>query len=208
MFWGDTPPNPLIFSFHPHALLTAYFVTFQRPASEPPEPAKELISDNELLTMNEPFIVQAKGRFKEAKNKKRVMTRAEKTKAKFIKRDPSDFKHVEVSLRRGDRGDRGTRDDRDDRGERSNKKVKKFSVTNIVAIMKTDIQAIEKTSAVINRDVQAILTKAEVKARTKGASNNLIVDTNKTAIEISSDDEFEAFTTDEETMKEAMNMSN
>ena len=30
MFWGDTPPNPLIFSFHPHALLTAYSFTFHR----------------------------------------------------------------------------------------------------------------------------------------------------------------------------------
>ena len=70
--------------------------------------------------------------------------------------------------------------------------------------MKADIQTIEKASAVINRDVQTILTKTEVKARTKGASNDLIVNTDKTAIEISSDGEFEAFTTDEE----AMNMSN
>ena len=67
--------------------------------------------------------------------------------------------------------------------------------------MKADIQAIEETSAVINRDVQAILTRAEVKARTKGASNDFIVNTDKTAIEVSSDGEFEAFIIDEEVKK-------
>ena len=60
---------------------------------------------------------------------------------------------------------------------------------------------------IINRDVQAILTRAGAKARTKGASNDLIVNTDKTAIEVSSDSEFEAFITDEEAMKEVMNMS-
>ena len=64
--------------------------------------------------------------------------------------------------------------------------------------MKADIQAIEETSAVIDRDVQAILTRVGAKA-----SNDLIVNTDKAAIEVSSDDEFEASTTDEE----AMNMS-
>ena len=64
--------------------------------------------------------------------------------------------------------------------------------------------------------VQAILTRAEAKAKTKGAtiltragtkaSNDLIVNTDKTAIEVNSDEEFEAFTTDEEVMEEAMNM--
>ena len=66
--------------------------------------------------------------------------------------------------------------------------------------MKADIQAIEKASAVIDRDVQAILTRAGAKANTKGASNDLIVNIDKTAIEVSSDDEFEAFITDEEIM--------
>ena len=202
MFWGDTPPNPLIFSFHPHALLTAYFVTFQKPASEPPEPVEELISGNELLAVNKPLIVQAKGRPKEAKNKKEVKTRAERAKAKSTKRNSFDFEHVEVSFRRGDRGDR------DDRDERSSKEVKKSFVTDIAAAMETDIQVIEKASAAINRDVQAILTRAGAKARTKGASNDLIVNTNKTAIEINSDGEFEAFTTDEEVTEEAMNMFN
>ena len=80
--------------------------------------------------------------------------------------------------------------------------------------MKADIQAIEEASAVIDRDVQAILTRAGVltragaKAKTNiNASNDLIVNTDKTAIDVSSDEEFEASTTDEEVMEEAMNMS-
>ena len=67
--------------------------------------------------------------------------------------------------------------------------------------MEADIQAIEEASAVIDRDVQAILTTAGVKARTKGTSNDLIVNTDKTAIEVSSDGEFEAFIIDEEVKK-------
>ena len=55
------------------------------------------------------------------------MTRAEKAKAKFIKRDSFDFEHVKASLRR------------DDREKQNNKKVKKFFITNIATIMKTDI---------------------------------------------------------------------
>ena len=187
----------------------------EKSAFEPSEPAEELIDDNNLLTVNESFIVKAKGRLKRAKNKKGVMTRAEKAKAKFIKRDSFDFEHVKINLRRGDRGGRDGRDDRgdrDDRGERSSKKIKKFSAADTAAIMKTDIQAIEKASAVIDRDVQAILTRAEVltrvgaKAKTN-TSNDLIVNIDKTAIDVSSDEEFEAFTTDEEAMEEAMNMS-
>ena len=80
--------------------------------------------------MNEFFIVKAKDRFKEIRNKKEIMTRAEKVKTKFIKRDSFNFKHVEISFRR---------DDRDDRNERNNKKVKKFFVANIAAIIKADI---------------------------------------------------------------------
>ena len=144
------------------------------------------------------------------------MTRAEKAKAKFTKRNPFGFEHVEASLHRGDRGDRG------DRGERSSKEIKKFFAADTVAAMKADIQAIEDASAVIDRDVQAkltragakaktkeaaILTTAGAKAKTKEASNDLIVNIDKTAIEVSSDGEFEAFITDEEVMKEAMNMS-
>ena len=61
------------------------------------------------------------------------MTRAEKTKTKFIKQDSFDFKHVKVNFRRDDR------DDRDDRNKRSSKEVKKFFVADIATIMKADI---------------------------------------------------------------------
>ena len=56
------------------------------------KPVEELINDNELLTVNELFIIQVKNRFKKIKNKKEVITRTEKTKTKFIKRDSFDFK--------------------------------------------------------------------------------------------------------------------
>ena len=79
-----------------------------------------------------------------------------------------------------------------DRGERSSKEVKKSSAADTVAIMKAAIQTI---------DVQAILTRAGAKVKPKGAailttnintSNDLIVNTDKTVIDVSSDEEFEA----------------
>ena len=167
-------------------------------ASEPSKLVEKLIDNNNLLTVNELFIVKVKDRFQRTKNKKEIMTRAEKAKTKFIKRDSFDFKHVEVNLRRDDRDDR---DDHDDRDERSSKEVKKFFVTDTAAIMKANIQTIEKKSAVIDRDIQEILTRVEVKAKTKKASSNdFIVNIDKTTIEVSSDDEFEAFIIDEEVM--------
>ena len=94
---------------------------------------EELINDNELLKMNEFFIVKIKNRFKEIRNKKEIMTRAEKAKTKFIKQDSFDFEHVEVNFRRDDR------DDRDDRDERSSKEIKKFSVADTAAVIKVNI---------------------------------------------------------------------
>ena len=55
------------------------------------------------------------------------MTRTEKTKTKFIKRNSIDFEHVKVNFRR------------DDRDERNSKKIKKFFVVNTAAIMKADL---------------------------------------------------------------------
>ena len=86
-----------------------------------------------------------------------------------------------------DRGGRGGR------GGRSSKEIKKLFATDIAAVMKADIQAIEEASALMYRDVQAILTRVGVKAKTKGASNDFIVNTDKTVIEVSSDDEFCSF---------------
>ena len=47
---------------------------------------EKLIDDNNLLIVNELFIVKVKDHFQKIKNKKEVMTRAEKAKTKFIKR--------------------------------------------------------------------------------------------------------------------------
>ena len=94
---------------------------------ESSELVEELINDNELLKMNEFLIVKTKDRSKKAKNKKEIMTRVEKAKAKFIKRDSFDFKHVKINFRR------------DDRDEQNSKEIKKFFVTNIATIMKTNI---------------------------------------------------------------------
>ena len=102
----------------------------EKPASEPSKPVEKLINDNNLLIVNEPFIVKAKDCSKEAKNKKEVMTRAEKAKTKSIKRDSFDFEHVKINL---------CRDDRDDRDERSNKEIKKFFAANIATIIEADI---------------------------------------------------------------------
>ena len=119
-------------------------------AFESSELVKELINDNKLLKMNESFIFKVKDRFKKTRNKKEVMTRAEKAKTTFIKRDSFHFKHIEVNFRRDDRNNY---DDRDDRDERSNKEIKKFFVADTAVIIKVNIQTIEKISVVINRNV-------------------------------------------------------
>ena len=69
-------------------------------AFESSESVEKLINNNELLIVNELFIVQVKGRSKEIKNKKKIITRAEKAKTKFIKRNSFDFEHVKINLRR------------------------------------------------------------------------------------------------------------
>ena len=92
---------------------------------------EELINSNELLIINQPFIIQIKNCFKKTKNKKEIMTRAEKAKTKFIKQDSFDLEHVKVNSRCDDRSDRN---DRDDRNEQNNKKIKKFFVVDIFVV--------------------------------------------------------------------------
>ena len=70
--------------------------------------AKSSDSENSLLDAQEPAVSKFKGRPSGSKNKKGVMTRAEKKAVKFIKRDLSKFEHVKnVSRSRGKR-DRAT----------------------------------------------------------------------------------------------------
>ena len=174
---------------------------FKKFVFESSKSAEELINNNKLLLVNEFFINKIKNYFQTVKNKKEIMTRAEKAKTKFIKRDSFDFEYVKINF---------CRDDRDDRDERNNKKIKK-SFANIVTIIKADIQVIEKTSAVINRNVQAILTRVDILTNTKAKAktninNNLIVNIDKTIIDVSNNKKFEVFIIDEEVMKEVMNI--
>ena len=74
---------------------------------------EKLINNNRLLFMNEFFIVKIKNYFQKVKNKKEIMTRAEKTKTKFIKQSSFNFKHVKINF---------CHDNRDDRDKRNNKK--------------------------------------------------------------------------------------
>jgi len=60
---------------------------------------KEVDDDEALRHVNEPRVVKAKGRPTGAKNKKGTMSRADKTKARSTKRDPSGFEHVEAGIK-------------------------------------------------------------------------------------------------------------
>ena len=60
---------------------------------------KKIDNDETLRHVNEPRVIKAKDRSTRAKNKKGTMSRANKTKAKFIKRDSFDFEHVETSIK-------------------------------------------------------------------------------------------------------------
>ena len=66
--------------------------------------------------MNKLFIIKVKSCFKEIKNKKEIMTRAEKTKTKFIKRNSFNFKHIKINFCYDNH------DNRDNRDEQNNKK--------------------------------------------------------------------------------------
>ena len=75
--------------------------------------SEKLIDDNNLLTVNELFIVKVKDRFKKTKNKKKVMTRAEKAKIKFIKWNSLNFKYIKINFRCDDCDDRCDYDNHD-----------------------------------------------------------------------------------------------
>ena len=67
----------------------------------PPIPADDSDEDDDLgdlLDVNEPNVVKPKGRPPGSKNKKGVMTRAEKKAAKSTKRDLSGFEHAELAI--------------------------------------------------------------------------------------------------------------
>jgi len=60
---------------------------------------KKIDDDEALRHVNESRVIKAKGRSTRAKNKKGTMSRANKAKARSIKRDPFGFEHVETSIK-------------------------------------------------------------------------------------------------------------
>ena len=84
----------------------------ERPTPDPDDSVDEDLKNPEnveLLHINEPRVMKEKGRPKGSKNKKGLMTRAQKKAANSTRRDPSAFEHVEASIQatRGGGRDRG-----------------------------------------------------------------------------------------------------
>jgi len=67
---------------------------------------KKIDNDETLRHVNEFRVIKTKDRSTRAKNKKGTMSRANKTKARSIKRDPSSFEHVEANIKASRDSDR------------------------------------------------------------------------------------------------------
>lgn len=182
----------------------------QRPAPEAPNPAAELLDNGtNLLDVNDPRVVKAKGRPTGAKNRKGTMTRAKKAKAKSIRRDPSGFEHVDAAIQasrdkgkdvgrgRGGRGGRGeaalrsTVTARNKMSKRKQKELDSYSAANIDA----DILEFARVNAEIEADMQGIITR-EVARKTTEASaasaSTAASAVTKEAIHVDTDDDFDA----------------
>jgi len=158
---------------------------------EPPEPAAELIDDDiELLDVNEPRIAKAKGRPVGAKNRKGIMTRAEKAKAKSTRRDPSGFEHVDAAIQasrgRGRRGGRGGAITGPRKASR-----KRQAAPFTAATIDAHIRTMEEVDAEIDHDVRGIITRqaARKAAEQQEASTSTGITTME-AIHIDTDEEF------------------
>ena len=68
------------------------------PPIEEHDSAEDELANGDLLDVNDPEKVKAKGRPKGAKGKKPLMTKAQKKVVKSTRRDPSKFEHVEQRL--------------------------------------------------------------------------------------------------------------
>ncbi len=174
----------------------------QRPTPEASEAVEELLDSNgvDLLNVNSPRIVKSKGRPTGAKNKKGIMSRAEKAKAKSTKRDLSSFEHVDASIRAlrggkvkgGRRGGRGgaaststsTATARSKAVRKSLKALAPFNAASIEA----DRLAFEKEHEEIAKDIRGIITRQTMrKTVAKAFASNA---TGKGAIHIDSDADF------------------
>jgi len=126
----------------------------------------ELIDNNvDLLDVNKLYIVKTKERFARAKNRKSTIIRTKKTKTKFIKRDLSNFKHVDKAIKVSrDNKDAIERDNnRDKARQRKEKKLK----ANIIVAINANIQVFNKNMDKIYEDIRNIITRQTTKTTTK-----------------------------------------
>ncbi len=141
----------------------------QRPPPDSPEPAAELIDDDvDLLDVNEPRIVKAKGRPAGAKNRKGTMTRAKKAKAKSIRRDPSGFEHVDAAIK-ASRGGKGAVERGGGRGKARQRKQKEPEAGTVAAI-DADIQAFNEDMDEIHEDMRGIITRQTARTAAEEAT--------------------------------------
>lgn len=179
-----------------------------RSTPEAPDAADEelLNSDGvDMLDVNSPRIIKSKGRPTGAKNKKGIMTRAAKAKAKSTRRDPSGFEHVDARIRttRGGKGGGGASRRGKDKGgaaastittavanarsKRVRKQLKEFAPFT-AATFDADMQAIQAEDAIIEKDIRAIISR---QAARQAAEASAAVATTKGSIHIDSDAEFD-----------------
>jgi hypothetical protein len=173
----------------------------QRPTPEAPEPAAELIDDDiDLLDVNEPRIAKAKGRPVGARNRKGIMTRAEKAKAKSTRRDPSGFEHVDAAIKASRGGKRTVAESaRGGRNQARSRKQKEVKIDDVAA-MDADIQAFNKDMDEIHDDIRGIITRQTARKAAKeavtisaaSATSTIITATTKEAILVDDDSEFDA----------------
>jgi len=141
----------------------------ERLASDSSEPAAELIDEDiDLLDINEPRVVKAKGRPIGAKNKKGTMTRTEKAKAKSTRRDLSGFEHIDVAIKasRDGKGAVG----RGDRRDKARRRKQKGPEAGTVAAMDANIKAFNEEMKEIHEDIRGIITRQTARKATKEAT--------------------------------------
>ncbi len=171
----------------------------QRSSPNSPKPVAKLIDDDvDLLDVNEPRIVKAKGRPARAKNRKSTMTRTKKAKAKSTKRDPSGFEHVDAAIK-ASRDGKGAIERGGDRDKARQRKQKEPEADTVAAI-DANIQAFNEDMDEIHEDMRGIITRqtarttAEEATATSAASATpaIIKATTKKVIQVDDDDEFDA----------------
>ncbi len=123
--------------------------------------AKKLIDNNiNLLNINKSCVVKAKKHFVEAKNKKFIITRAKKTKTKFIRIFFFDFKYIDAIIKLL------CNNKKNNNNKIKSKKQKKLKIDNIIAI-NIYIQIFNKNIDKIYKNIKNIIIKQTIKKTTK-----------------------------------------